>query len=60
MLQLSQFVIMLTSLSWETPKMVIGKQYTPLSDAAEHGIWSESTLFALNTGISIKPNNNES
>ena len=35
----------------------IGKQCRPRSDAAERGVWSESTLFALNTGISIKYDN---
>ena len=32
----------------------IGKQCRPRSDAAERGVWSGSTLFALTTGISIK------
>ena len=44
----------LTHFSRDTPKRVIGKQCRPRSDAAEHGIWSGSTLFALNKGISIK------
>ena len=36
----------------KSPKSVTGKQCTPRSDAAECGR-SGSTLFALNTGISI-------
>ena len=43
----------LTRFSRETPKRVTGKQCRPRSDAAECGIWSGSTLFALNTEISI-------
>ena len=39
-------------------KRDIGKQFRPRSDAAECGVicgvWSGSTLFALNTGICIK------
>ena len=35
----------------------IGKQCRPRSDAAECGIWAGSTLFASNTGISIKHGN---
>ena len=31
-----------------------GKQCRPRSDAAERGVWSGSTLYALNTGISLK------
>ena len=44
----------LTHFSRETPKRVIGKQRRPSSDAAEHNVWSGSTLFALISGISIK------
>ena len=36
-----------------------GKQCRPRSDAAERGVWSGSTLFALNIGISIKHGNNK-
>ena len=35
-------------------KRDIGKQCWPRSDAVERGVWSGSTLFALNIGISIK------
>ena len=38
-------------------KLDMDKQCRPWSDAAECGIWSESTLFGLNTGISIKHGN---
>ena len=34
--------------------MDIGKQCRPRSEAAERGVWSGSTLFALNIGISRK------
>ena len=44
----------LTRLSLASPKRDIGKQCKPRSDAAERGVWSGSTLFALNTGISLK------
>ena len=37
----------------------IGKQCRPRSDAAQRGVWSGSTLFALNIGISIKHGNNK-
>ena len=42
----------------ETPKRVFGKQCRPRSDATECSIYSaasdQSTLFALNTDISLK------
>ena len=37
----------------------IGKRCGPRSDAAERGVWSGSTLFALITDISIKHGNNK-
>ena len=36
----------------------IGKQCRPRSDAAECGVWSGSTLFTLNIGISVEHGNN--
>ena len=39
-------------------KRNIGKQWRPRSDAAERGVWSGSTLFALNTCISVKHGDN--
>ena len=36
------------------PRKDTGKQYRPRSDAAERGVWSRSTLFALNTEIPIR------
>ena len=36
----------------------IGKQCRPRSDAAERGVWSRSTLFALRTGIFVEQGNN--
>ena len=44
----------LTNLCQASHKMDIYKQCTLRADATERGIWSESTLFALNTGISMK------
>ena len=41
----------LTHCSWETRKRVIGKQCRPRSDAAEHGVFSGSPLFANNLAI---------
>ena len=49
----------LTHVCLASQKIAIGKQCIYRSDAAERGVWSESTLFALNTGISIKLDNNE-
>ena len=43
----------LTHLSLASHKRDIGKQCRPRSDATERGVWSESTLFALNAGISV-------
>ena len=37
----------------------IGKQCRPRSDAAERGVSSGSTLFALSSDISIKHDNNK-
>ena len=65
----NKFIIMATSLetnpvvvtrshfSLETPKRVTDKKCRPRSDATQCGIWSGSTLFSLNTGISIKYSN---
>ena len=47
-------ISVLTHFSPETPKRAIGKQYRSRSDAAECGVWSGSTLIALNTGFFIK------
>ena len=44
----------LPHLSLGSHKGDIDKQCGPRSDAKECDIWSESTLFALNTGISVK------
>ena len=40
-------------------KRDISKQCRPRSDAAERGVWSGSTLFALSTGISVNHGNNK-
>ena len=40
------------------PKRDIGKQCRPRSDAAERGVWSGSTMFALRSEISTKHDNN--
>ena len=53
-------VTWLTHLSLGSHKRDIGKQCRPRSDAAERGVWSGSTLFALRTGISFKLGNNKS
>ena len=42
-----------THLSLASHKRDIDKQWRPWSDAAECGVWSMSTLFALSTRISI-------
>ena len=47
----------LTYLSLASYKRDIGKQRRPRSDVAERGVWSGSTLFALNTGNYIKHGN---
>ena len=39
--------------------MDIGMQSRPRSDAAERGVWSGSTLFALNSGIFVKHDDNK-
>ena len=53
------FEVVLTHLCIVSHKRAIGKRCRPKSDAAEHGVWSGSSLFALGTGISIKHNNNK-
>ena len=49
----------LTHLSLASHKRDIGRQCRPRSDAAECGVWSGSTLFALNSEISLKYGNNK-
>ena len=49
----------LTHLCLVSHKRDISKQCRPRSNAAECGVWSGSTLFALSTGISIKYGNNK-
>ena len=49
----------LTHLNLVSHKRNFSKQYRPRSDAAERGVWSGSTLFALNTEIYIKHSNNK-
>ena len=51
--------VKLTHLCLASRKRDIGKQCRPKSDAAEYSIWPGSTLFALNTGISLKYGNNK-
>ena len=58
-IKLAVLVERLTHFSRKTPKRVICKQCRPRLDATECGIWSGSTLFALNTGISIKHSKNK-
>ena len=41
-------------------KKDVYKQCRPRSDAAESGVWSGTTLFALRTGISLKHGNTRS
>ena len=48
-----------THLSLVSHKRDIGKQCRLRSDAAERGVWSGSTLFALNMEISTKDGNDE-
>ena len=45
---------MLSFLSLVYHKRDIDKQWRPRSDAAKRGVWSGSTLFALNIEISTK------
>ena len=52
-------IILLTHLSLASHKRDIGKQCRPRSDAAECGIWSGSTLFALISEFSTKHNNDK-
>ena len=49
----------LTHLSLVSHKRDIGKQCRPRSDAAERGVWSESTLFALTSEISTTHDNSK-
>ena len=49
----------LIHLSLAANKRDNGKQCRPRSDAAERGVWSGSTLFALNSGISMNHGNNK-
>ena len=49
----------LTHISLVSLKMDIDKQCRPTKDAAERGVWSGSTLFALCSEISIKHDNNK-
>ena len=44
----------LTHINLENPKRVIGKQCRSRSDAAECGLWSGFTVFAISTEISVK------
>ena len=48
----------LTHTSLASHKRDIDKQYKPRSDAAERGVWSGSTLFALRSDLSTKHDNN--
>ena len=50
---------LLTHLCLASHKWDIGKQCRLRLDAAERGVWSGSTLFALTTGLSIKHGNNQ-
>ena len=49
----------LTHISLASHKKDIGKQCRPRSDAAERGVWSGSTLFALRSDISTKHDNSK-
>ena len=51
--------VSLTDLCLASHKRDIGKQCRPRSDAAERGVWSGSTLFAISLEISIKYGNSE-
>ena len=53
------YAICLTHLSLASNKRDIGKKCRPRSDAAEHGVWSGSTLFALSSEVSSKHDNNK-
>ena len=48
-----------THLSLASHKRDIGKQNGPRSDAADRGVWSESTLFAISSEISTKYDKNK-
>ena len=48
---------LLNQLNLTAHKRDIDKQYRPRSDAAERGVWSGSTLFALRSEISTKHDN---
>ena len=49
----------LTRLSLASHKRGIGERFWPWSDAAERGVWSGSTLFALSSEISTTHYNND-
>ena len=51
--------VSLTDLCLASHKRDIGKQCKPRSDAAERGVWSGSTLFAISSEISTKHGNIE-
>ena len=55
----SRVVSHLTHLSLEFHTRDIGKKCRPRSDAAERGVWSGSTLFALRSEISTQHDNNK-
>ena len=50
---------LLTHLSLASHKGDTDKQCRPRSDAPECGVWSGATLFALNSEISMKYDNNK-
>ena len=56
---ITKCIISLSHFSLEPSKRVTGKQCRPRTDATNHGIWSGSTLFVLDTGISIKCHSNK-
>ena len=53
------YSVILTHLCLASHKWDISKQCRPRSDAADRGVWSGSTRFALTTGISIKHGYNQ-
>ena len=57
--QILQIFEFLTHSSLASHKRSIGKQWRPRLNATECRFWSGSTLFALNTRISIKHDDNE-
>ena len=54
-----QILLTLTNISLASHKRDVGKQCRTRSDTAERGVWSVSTLFALNSDISTKYDNNK-